>query len=56
MEDKPSTATIAPSDVPLLKKNEHWDDQCEPTVICEEPQFVQIYSQNNNGISDSMRS
>ena len=53
MADEPPPATITPPYVPFHKKNEHWGDQCEPAVTCEEPEFIKIYSQNNNGISDS---
>ena len=53
MKDDPPPAIITPSYVPLWKKNEHWDDRCEPAVMCTEPDFIRIYSQNNNGISDS---
>ena len=54
MTNKPPQSIITPSYVPLHKKNEHWGDQCEPALICEEPEFIKICSQNNNGISDSM--
>ena len=53
MKDEPPPATITPSYVPLWKKNEHWGDECEPTAMCEETEFIRIYGQNNNGISDS---
>ena len=53
MADKPPPATITPSYVPLHKKNKHRGDQCEPAAICNKQEFMQIYSQNNNGISDS---
>ena len=53
MADKPPPPTITPSYEPLHKKNEHWGDQCEAAAICDEPEFIRIYSQNNNGISDS---
>ena len=53
MKDEPPPAIITPSYVPLWKKNEHWGDPCEPAAMCAEPDFIQIYSQNQNGISDS---
>ena len=53
MKDKPPPAIITPSYVPFWKKNEHWGDPCEPAAMCAEPDFVRIYSHNNNGISDS---
>ena len=53
MKDEPPPAIITPSYVPLWKKNEHWGDPCEPAVMCAEPDFIQIYSQNQNGISSS---
>ena len=53
MKDEPPPAIITPSYVPLWKKNEHWGDQCEPAVMCAELDFIRIYSQNNNDISDS---
>ena len=53
MADEPSPAIITPSYEPLHKKNEHWGDPCEPTICCEGPEFIRIYSQNQNGISDS---
>ena len=37
-----------------LRKKEHWGDPCKPVAICAEPEFIQIYSQNNNGISDNI--
>ena len=51
--DKPPPAIITPSYVPLHKKNEHWRERCEPAVNCIGPEFIRIYSQNDNGISDS---
>ena len=53
MADKLPPVIITPSYVPLHKKNEHWGGPCEPAVICEGPEFIRIYSQNNIGISDS---
>ena len=44
MKDEPPPAIITPSYVPLWKKNEHWGDQCEPATMCEEPDFIRIYS------------
>ena len=55
MKVEPPPAIITPSYVPLWKKNEHWGDQCEPASMCAEPDFIQINSQNNNGISNSTR-
>ena len=54
LKDDPPPAILTPSYIPLWKKNEHWRDQCEPAAMCAEPDFIQIYSQNNNGISDSI--
>ena len=53
MKDEPPPAIITPSYVPLHRKNEHWGDPCELTICCEGPEFIRIYSQNQNGISDS---
>ena len=53
MKDKPPSVIIIPLYVPLWKKNEHWVDPCAPTVMCAGPDFIRIYSQNNNDISDS---
>ena len=53
MKDEPPLATITPSYVPLWKKNEHWRDPCELAAMCAKPEFIQMYSQNTNGISDS---
>ena len=53
MKDEPQPATVTPLYVPLWKKNEHWENPCEPAVMCAEPQFIRIYSQNNNNIGDS---
>ena len=53
MKDELPPTTITPSYVPLFKKNEHWGDPCKLVAMCAEPEFIRIYSQNNNGISDS---
>ena len=53
MADEPPPTIITPSYVPLHKKNKHWGDPCEPAIFCEGPEFIRIYSQNQNGISDS---
>ena len=53
MADEPTLARITLSYVPLHKKNKYWGNQCEPAIICKGPEFIRIYSQNNNGISDS---
>ena len=53
MKDDPPPATITPSYVPLWKKNKHWESQCKPTAMCAEPEFIRIYGQKNNSISDS---
>ena len=53
MDEEPPPAIITPSYVPLRKKKNHWGDPCKPAVICEGPKFIQIYSQNDNGISES---
>ena len=50
MKDEPPPATITLSYVPLWKKNEHWGDQYKPAAMCAEPEFIRIYSQNNNGM------
>ena len=52
IKDEPPPATITPSYVPLWKKNKLWGDPCEPAAMCAEPDFIRIYSQNKNGISD----
>ena len=52
MKGKPLPATITPSYIPLWMKNKHWGDPCEPAAMCAEPDFIRLYSQNNNGISD----
>ena len=52
MADAPDPAIITPSYQPLHRKNEHWGDPCEPSQVCEGPEFIRIYSQNVNGISD----
>ena len=53
MEDAVPPATVTPSYVPLWQKNKHWGDPCEPVAMCDEPDFIRIYSQNQNGISSS---
>ena len=53
MEDEPTPKTITPKYVPLWKKNKHWGDECKPRAMCAEPDFIRIYSQNNNGISSA---
>ena len=53
IKDEPPPEIITSSYVPLWKKNEHQGDWCEPAAMCAEPDFIRIYSQNNNGISDS---
>mmetsp|Transcript_38456 Transcript_38456/g.38819 ORF Transcript_38456/g.38819 Transcript_38456/m.38819 type:complete len:127 (-) Transcript_38456:179-559(-) len=53
MADKSPPAIITPSYVPLHKKNEHWGDPCEPTICYKGQEFIRIYSQKQNGISDS---
>ena len=53
MADKPPPAITIPSYVPLHKKNKHWGDPFEPTICCGGSEFIRIYSQNQNGISDS---
>ena len=55
MEDEPPPETITPKYVPLWKKNKHWGDECKPRAMCAEPDFIRIYSQNQNGISSSDR-
>ena len=53
MEDAAPPATVTPSYVPLWRKNEPWGDPCEPVAMCDDRDFIRIYSQNQNGISDS---
>ena len=53
MKDDPPPAIITPSYEPLWKKNEHWGDRCDPPVLHDETEFIRIYGQNNNGISES---
>ena len=53
MKDDPPPAIITPSYEPLWKKNEHWGDRCDPPVLHDENEFIRIYGQNNNGISES---
>ena len=45
MADVPNLYIITPSYVPLPRENEHWGDSCEPSVVCEGPEFIQIYGQ-----------
>ena len=52
MADAPDLDIITPSYQPLHRKNEHWGDSCEPSQVCEGPEFIRIYSQNVNGVSD----
>ena len=52
MADAPDPDIITPSYQPLHRKNKHWGDPCEPNQVCEGPEFMRIYSQNVNGISN----
>ena len=52
MKDDPPPAIITPLYEPLWKKNEHRGDRWDPAVLHAEQDFIQIYGQNNNGISD----
>ena len=52
MADAPDPDIITLSYQPLHRKNEHWGDPCEPSQVWEGPEFICIYSQNVNGISD----
>ena len=43
---------ITQSYQPLHRKNKHLDNLCEPSQVREGPEFIWIYGQNVNGISD----
>ena len=52
MADAPDPDIIALSYRSHHKENEHWGDPYEPSQAYEGPEFIRIYGQNVNGISD----
>ena len=52
MADAPDPDVITPSYQLLHRKHEHLGDLCEPSQVCEGPEYIRLYSQNVNGISD----
>lgn len=53
MGDIPDSEIITPSYVPLHQKIEFWGDPCEPGVRYKRTEFICLYGQNVNSISDS---
>lgn len=54
MVDTPAPDTITPSYVPLHRKNGHCGDCYKPSIVCEGLDFIGIYGQNGNYISNSL--
>lgn len=52
MTNSPDQDIRTPAYVPLNRKVEYWGDLCEPSELCEGPEFICMYSQNVNRISD----
>ena len=54
MADTPKLDIATTVCVPLHEKNRYWCVHCEPRKMREGPEFIYIYSQNINSVSDSV--
>ena len=52
MADAPDPDIITPSYRQLHRKNKHWGDPFKLSKGCKVPEFIQIYGQNVNEISN----
>ena len=53
LEDEIPPTNPPPSYTPLLSKNDDWGDTLLPRIMYENDDFIRIYSQNVNGVTDS---
>lgn len=50
MVEDPDSKMVTLLYLPLHRKNEHWKDPFEPSIVCEGSLFIYFYGQNGNEV------